>query len=70
MAWELPLDVPDAGLDPGKLTRVISVWELRGWLPRRLSAQFRIPCQGNRQRFDPWVRKIPWRRKWQPTLVG
>ena len=18
--------------------------------------------------FDPWVRKIPWRRKWQPTL--
>ena len=18
---------------------------------------------------DPWVRKIPWRRKWQPTLV-
>ena len=20
-------------------------------------------------RFNPWVRKIPWRRKWQPTLV-
>ena len=20
-------------------------------------------------RFDPWVRKISWRRKWQPTLV-
>ena len=20
-----------------------------------------------RNRFDPWVRKIPWRRKWQPT---
>ena len=19
--------------------------------------------------FDPWVRKVPWRRKWQPTLV-
>ena len=19
--------------------------------------------------FDPWVRKIPWRRKWQPVLV-
>ena len=19
--------------------------------------------------LDPWVRKIPWRRKWQPTLV-
>ncbi|CAI9152465.1 unnamed protein product [Rangifer tarandus platyrhynchus] len=24
---------------------------------------------GDRHRFDPWVRKIPWRRKWQPTLV-
>ena len=22
-----------------------------------------------RQGFDPWVRKIPWRRAWQPTLV-
>ena len=29
--------------------------------------------QGRRHkrcRFDPWVRKIPWRRAWQPTLVG
>ena len=22
-----------------------------------------------RPRFDPWVRKIPWKRKWQPTPV-
>ena len=22
-----------------------------------------------RHRFDPWVWKIPWRRKWQHTLV-
>jgi len=22
-----------------------------------------------RSRFDPWVRKIPWRREWQPTPV-
>ena len=28
-----------------------------------ISPQCRSP------RFDPWVRKIPWRRKWQPTLV-
>ena len=29
-------------------------------------------CQGRRQKrcgFSPWVRKIPWRRSWQPTLV-
>ena len=24
---------------------------------------------GRRCRFDPWVGKIPWRKKWQPTLV-
>ena len=23
-----------------------------------------------RQGFDPWVRKIPWRRAWQPTPVS
>ena len=22
-----------------------------------------------RRRFDPWVRKIPWRREWQPSKV-
>ena len=27
----------------------------------------RICLQCRRPRFDPWVRKIPWRRKWQPT---
>ena len=29
-------------------------------------------CQCRRYercRFDPWVRKIPWRRAWQPTPV-
>ena len=29
-------------------------------------------CQCRRDKrhgFDPWIRKIPWRRKWQPTPV-
>ena len=29
-------------------------------------------CQRRRRkrcRFNPWVRKIPWRRKWQPTPI-
>ena len=26
-------------------------------------------CQCRRHRFDPWIGKIPWRRKWQPTPV-
>ena len=29
----------------------------------------RICLQQRRPRFDPWVRKIPWRRAWQPTPV-
>ena len=29
-----------------------------------------IANAGNiRDVIDPWVRKIPWRRKWQPTPV-
>ena len=28
-----------------------------------------IYLQCRRPRFDPWVGKIPWRRKWQPTPV-
>ena len=35
-------------------------WWLRGKQP---------PCQCRRCGFDPWVRKIPWRRMWQPTPV-
>ena len=26
-----------------------------------------LPCR--RYRLDSWVRKIPWRRAWQPTIV-
>ena len=36
--------------------------------PRWLSSK-RIYLQYRRLRFDPWVGKIPWRRKWQPTPV-
>ena len=40
------------------------------WLLFLLVAQtVRICLQCRRPRFDPWVRKIPWRRKWQPTPV-
>ena len=34
------------------------------WLSR-----YRVHLQCRKPRFDPWVRKIPWRRKWQPTPV-
>ena len=28
-----------------------------------------VPEMHRRCRFHPWVRKIPWSRKWQPTPV-
>ena len=40
-------------------------------LPRWLSGK-ESACQCRRHKrhgFDPWVRKIPWSRKWQPTPV-
>ena len=40
-----------------------TLW-LPGWLSGKESA-----CQCRRHVFDPWIGKIPWRRKWQPTLV-
>ena len=30
---------------------------------------WRIHLQCRKAAFDPWVGKIPWRRKWQPTPV-
>ena len=42
-------------------------WGLPKWLSDKESA-----CQCRRCRihgFDPWVRKILWRRKWKPTPV-
>ena len=39
-------------------------------LPESSGSDSRSVClQYGRPRFDPWVRKIPWRRKWQPTPV-
>ena len=35
-------------------------WWLRWW---------RVCLQRGRLRFDPWVRKIPWRREWQAAPV-
>ena len=26
-------------------------------------------CQYRRYKFDPWLRKIPWNRRWQPIPV-
>ena len=43
-------------------SQLSSVTELPMWLSKESTCQYR------RCRFDPWVRKISWRKKWQPTL--
>ena len=40
----------------------------RSEFPQPLLLLLRLPQW--RRRFDPWVRKIPWRGAWQPTPVS
>ena len=43
-----------------------------GLFPGGISGEEHHACQCRRHRrcgFHPWVRKIPWRRAWQPTPV-
>ena len=52
----------------------LSRWDtgsLEGIFPRWHSDKESAANAGNvkRHRFDPWLGKIPWSRKWQPTLV-
>ena len=50
--------------------------EVQGGFPGRQWSRICLPVQGTlgligdrRLGFNPWVRKIAWRRKWQPTPV-
>ena len=44
------------------------VWDTLCWIPWWLSGK-ESTCQCRRCGFDPWIRNISWRRKWQPTEV-
>jgi len=46
------------------IVRVLLIGSWDWWLSSEEST-----CQYRRQVFSPWVRKIPWRRKWQSTPV-
>ena len=46
------------------LTSYHVYFQLPRWLSGKESA-----CQCRRPRFNPWVEKIAWRRKWPPTPV-
>ena len=53
-----------ARLRPGMSQPSFSLGYLGGWLSCKEPA-----CQSRIPGFDPWVGRIPWRRKWQPTPV-
>ena len=54
----------------GYITFCLSVPQLKNGFPFLSAASGEeTPCQCRRHRFYPWVRKIPWRRAWQPTSV-
>ena len=55
----LPVLIRTSELKQGSLRKGLP-W----WLSDKESA-----CQCKRCRFDLWVGKIPWKRKWQPTPV-
>ena len=80
-----PRDLPDPGIEPVSLmsptlaggffitetprksqyiSKVTGIKGLLWWLSGK---ECRRNCR--RRGFHPWVRKIPWRRKWQPTPV-
>ena len=44
------------------------LWKIFKGLPKWLGGK-ESACQCRRCGFHPWVRKIPWRRKWQPIPV-
>jgi len=54
--WYLPFSIPFC--QPPPFTRSSLV-----------AGTIKDPPAMQETRFDPWVRKIPWRRKWQPTPV-
>ena len=53
---------PHAGYTQKNQKRILK--GLSWWLSSEEST-----CPSRRCGFHPWVRKIPWRRKWQPTSV-
>ena len=57
------------GLKWGKVDRD-KLWRWMG-VPGHASGKESVGQSRRRKRhgFDPWVRKIPWYRKWQPTIV-
>ena len=60
--------------DPMEPTRLLRSWDFSGhmqinpwWLSDKRICLY---CRRHRRReFDPWIEKIPWRKRWEPSPV-
>ena len=48
---------------------LLNIYNITGGLPWRLLSGKESARQCRRHSFYPWVRKILWKKKWQPTLI-
>ena len=74
-----PSNSPGQNTGMGSLSLLQGIFPTQGWTPglphcRQILYQLShkgSPCrkQYRRPGFNPWVGKIPWKRKWLPTLV-
>ena len=77
--WETRILIPASGRSPGEgngnplqdscLPSPIKGAQRNIWASLVAQTIMHVCLQRGRPGFDPWVRKIPWRRKWQPTPV-
>ena len=63
------LRMSEANLEVGYLWENNTWWELCYLWASQVVQWYDSACQCRRNGFNPWVRKIPCSRKWQPTPV-
>ena len=71
LAWEIPWTEEPGGLQFMGLQRVghNGAWACFYFLTSLVAQMVKHLPTMQDTGFDPWVGKIPWRRKWQPTPV-
>ena len=72
--WKLPLlsEETTRQMSNSNWVNLSHIMGFLWWFSSKESAwkkKIIICLKCRRPRFDPWVRKIPWRSTWQPTLV-
>ena len=70
LQWEIREEIKQSSLAPSPWLWIHFGWWEEVGSPGGGSDGKEYTCQCRRHGFDPWVRKIPWRREWLPTPVS